>query len=56
MASGTPRYEIFNTRYKYISDTWFGGPRAVGKTAVEAKKIYDETFTLYIPRLLFVVQ
>jgi hypothetical protein len=32
--------------YLPCNDTWFGGPRAVGKTAVEAKKIYDDVMAL----------
>ena len=32
--------------YLPVNNTWFGGPRAVGKTAVEAKKIYDDVMAL----------
>ena len=32
--------------YLPCNDTWFGGPRAVGKTAVEAKKMYDDVMAL----------
>ena len=32
--------------YLPCNDTWFGGPRAVGKTAVEAKKIFDDVMAL----------
>lgn len=32
--------------YLPVNDTWFGGPRAVGKTAVEAKKLYDDVMAL----------
>ena len=28
--------------YRPCDDTWFGGPRAVGKTAEEAKRVFDE--------------
>jgi len=32
--------------YLPVNDTWLGGPRGVGKTAVEAKKIYDDVMAL----------
>merc|ERR1712139_318665 len=32
--------------YLPVNDTWFGGPRAVGKTAEEAKKVYDNVMAL----------
>ena len=32
--------------YLPCNDTWFGGPRAVGKTAVEAKKLMDDVMAL----------
>ena len=32
--------------YLPVNDTWLGGPRAVGKTAAEAKKIYDDVKAL----------
>lgn len=32
--------------YLPVNDTWYGGPRAVGKTADEAKKIYDDVMAL----------
>ena len=32
--------------YLPCNDTWFGGPRAVGKTAAEARKVYDEVKAL----------
>ena len=32
--------------YLPCNDTWFGGPRAVGKTAAEAKKLYDDVMAL----------
>ena len=32
--------------YLPCNDTWLGGPRAVGKTAVEAKKIFDDVMAL----------
>ena len=28
------------------NDTWLGGPRAVGKTAEEAKKVYEDVMAL----------
>ena len=32
--------------YLPVNDTWLGGPRAVGKTADEAKKIFDDVMAL----------
>lgn len=32
--------------YLPVNDTWYGGPRAVGKTADEAKKVYDNVMSL----------
>ena len=32
--------------YLPVNDTWLGGPRAVGKTAEEAKKIFDDVMAL----------
>ena len=32
--------------YLPVNDTWYGGPRAVGKTAVEAKQVYDNVMAL----------
>eukprot|EP00445_Apocalathium_hangoei_P006551 CAMPEP_0203863704 /NCGR_PEP_ID=MMETSP0359-20131031/14324_1 /ASSEMBLY_ACC=CAM_ASM_000338 /TAXON_ID=268821 /ORGANISM="Scrippsiella Hangoei, Strain SHTV-5" /LENGTH=348 /DNA_ID=CAMNT_0050781301 /DNA_START=42 /DNA_END=1085 /DNA_ORIENTATION=+ len=32
--------------YLPVNDTWFGGPRAVGKTWEEAKKVYDDVMEL----------
>lgn len=32
--------------YLPVNDTWLGGPRAVGKTGVEAKKVYDDVMAL----------
>jgi len=32
--------------YLPVNDTWLGGPRAVGKTAPEAKKMLDDTLAL----------
>ena len=32
--------------YLPVNDTWLGGPRAVGKTAVEATKLYEEVMAL----------
>lgn len=32
--------------YLPCNDTWLGGPRAVGKTAEEAKKVYDDVMAL----------
>ena len=32
--------------YLPVNNTWFGGPRAVGKTAAEAKKVFDDTMAL----------
>lgn len=32
--------------YLPVNSTWYGGPRAVGKTAVEATKVYEETMAL----------
>jgi len=32
--------------YLPVNDTWYGGPRAVGKTADEAKKVYDQVMAL----------
>lgn len=32
--------------YLPVNDTWYGGPRAVGKTAEEAKKVYDNVMAL----------
>lgn len=32
--------------YLPVNDTWYGGPRAVGKTAVEAKQVYDSVMAL----------
>ena len=32
--------------YLPCNDTWFGGPRAVGKTAAEAKKLFDDVMAL----------
>jgi 3-methyl-2-oxobutanoate hydroxymethyltransferase len=32
--------------YLPVNDTWFGGPRAVGKTCDEAKKVYDDVMAL----------
>lgn len=32
--------------YLPVNDTWYGGPRAVGKTAVEAKKVFDDVMAL----------
>ena len=32
--------------YLPVNDTWLGGPRAVGKTAVEAKKLFDDVMAL----------
>jgi 3-methyl-2-oxobutanoate hydroxymethyltransferase len=32
--------------YLPVNDTWLGGPRAVGKTAQEAKKVYDDVMAL----------
>jgi len=32
--------------YLPVNDTWLGGPRAVGKTAEEAKKVYDDVMAL----------
>jgi 3-methyl-2-oxobutanoate hydroxymethyltransferase len=32
--------------YLPVNDTWLGGPRAVGKTAAEAKKLYDDVMAL----------
>lgn len=32
--------------YLPVNDTWYGGPRAVGKTAAEAKKVYDDVMAL----------
>lgn len=32
--------------YLPVNDTWLGGPRAVGKTWQEAKKVFDDTMAL----------
>merc|ERR1712232_1479435 len=32
--------------YLPVNNTWYGGPRAVGKTADEAKKVYDDVMAL----------
>ena len=32
--------------YLPVNNTWYGGPRGVGKTAVEAKKVYDDVMAL----------
>lgn len=32
--------------YLPVNDTWYGGPRAVGKTCEEAKKVYDNVMAL----------
>ena len=32
--------------YLPCNDTWFGGPRAVGKTAAEAQKVFDDVMAL----------
>lgn len=32
--------------YLPVNNTWYGGPRAVGKTAEEAKKVYDAVMAL----------
>jgi len=32
--------------YLPVNDTWYGGPRAVGKTGDEAKKVYDDVMAL----------
>ena len=32
--------------YLPVNDTWLGGPRGVGKTAVEAKKVFDDVMAL----------
>eukprot|EP00933_Yihiella_yeosuensis_P080028 TRINITY_DN93437_c0_g1_i1.p1 TRINITY_DN93437_c0_g1~~TRINITY_DN93437_c0_g1_i1.p1 ORF type:complete len:307 (-),score=86.40 TRINITY_DN93437_c0_g1_i1:313-1233(-) len=32
--------------YLPVNETWYGGPRAVGKTAEEAKKVYDNVMAL----------
>ena len=32
--------------YLPVNDSWLGGPRAVGKTAVEAKKLFDDVMAL----------
>lgn len=32
--------------YLPVNNTWYGGPRAVGKTASEAKKVYDDVMAL----------
>jgi len=32
--------------YLPVNDTWYGGPRAVGKTAVEAKKVFDDVMAM----------
>merc|ERR1712050_561487 len=32
--------------YLPVNDTWYGGPRAVGKTGDEAKKVYDNVMAL----------
>eukprot|EP00929_Paragymnodinium_shiwhaense_P007198 TRINITY_DN111135_c0_g1_i1.p1 TRINITY_DN111135_c0_g1~~TRINITY_DN111135_c0_g1_i1.p1 ORF type:complete len:312 (+),score=72.98 TRINITY_DN111135_c0_g1_i1:56-991(+) len=32
--------------YLPVNDTWYGGPRAVGKTSEEAKKVYDAVMAL----------
>ena len=32
--------------YLPVNDTWLGGPRAVGKTAAEAKKLFDDVMAL----------
>jgi len=32
--------------YLPVNDTWLGGPRAVGKTGEEAKKVYDDVMAL----------
>ena len=32
--------------YLPCNDTWLGGPRAVGKTAAEAKKVFDDVMAL----------
>lgn len=32
--------------YLPVNDTWYGGPRAVGKKAEEAKKVYDQVMAL----------
>ena len=32
--------------YLPVNDTWYGGPRAVGKTAEEAKKVFDDVMAL----------
>ena len=32
--------------YLPVNDTWFGGPRAVGKTAVEAEKLFNDVMEL----------
>ena len=32
--------------YLPVNDTWFGGPRAVGKTGDEAKKVFDDVMAL----------
>ena len=29
-----------------MNNTWYGGPRAVGKTAAEAKKVFDDVMAL----------
>jgi len=32
--------------YRPVNDTWYGGPRAVGTTAAEAKQVFDEVMAL----------
>lgn len=32
--------------YLPVNDTWYGGPRAVGKNGAEAKKVYDDVMAL----------
>ncbi|CAK9027940.1 unnamed protein product [Durusdinium trenchii] len=32
--------------YLPVNNTWYGGPRGVGKTAEEAKKVYDDVMAL----------
>ena len=35
-----------NASMSLRNDTWLGGPRAVGKTAEEAKKVYEDVMAL----------
>jgi 3-methyl-2-oxobutanoate hydroxymethyltransferase len=32
--------------YLPVNNTWYGGPRAVGKTAVEAQKVYEDVMAM----------